>query len=275
MQNTCARPSLFFINRERDVVRRCHIERELARLPFHATRINAVDGRDLPSWLLHYFPDEDRLSPGEVGCYASHLQVAQIISAEQVPLALVIEDDAILEDDFLAVLREAIENLPPDWNFLHLSGKAAHAVKPIGEVGRHRIVRYSRIPTGTVAYLINFEGARKLLRPMPRRWPFDTDVRQPWQFGLDVYGISPPIVDHDDSLESAILSFGERSRLRRGLHPMRDCVTGNPFKTAASFSFNARKLGAMHWMRCMYVNSARRLSRWGSKILGESAPYHG
>jgi GR25 family glycosyltransferase involved in LPS biosynthesis len=186
----------------------------------------------------------------------------------------VMEDDAVLGNEFASSVQDALGAVPSGWDFLHLSGAPAHAVKCVVDVGATSIVRYSRVPSGTVGYVITLEGARKLLRPIARRWPLDTDIRQPWQFGLDIYGVSPAIIAHDDLAPSAILSFGERSRLRRGLRPGRGSMTGNPFKTTESLVFNARKLGPVHWLRCLYVNSMRRSGTWAAKVVRNAIPIH-
>jgi glycosyl transferase family 25 len=174
----------------------------------------------------------------------------------------VLEDDAILDNNFDAVLDSLFDELKGPWDLVHLSGAAKQAVKAISRMRDYHLVRYSRIPSGTVGYLISQAGARKLLKPIVRHWPIDTDIRQPWQFSLDIYGVHPPIVAHDESLPSAILAYGDRSRLRRGIKPSRRYPTGNPLKTASGLIFNLRKLGIISWMACMMRNSRQRLGVW-------------
>ena len=41
------------------------------------------------------------LDPGEIGCYLSHLRVFNAIRKENLPYALIFEDDAIFCDNFL------------------------------------------------------------------------------------------------------------------------------------------------------------------------------
>lgn len=258
--------SAFYINRDCDEDRRAAIEAELREAGLQAERISAVNGLDVPAPLVDYFLKDgepvSRLRAGEIGCYASHLNVARIIVDRNLPYALVIEDDAQLQEGFADQLRSIFYAVPEGWDLVHLSGDCTRAVKPLVDLdGSHRLVRYSRIPSGTVAYLISLAGAKKLLVPMKRYWPIDTDIRQPWKFGLEVYGIVPSITRHDDTFASAIVSKG-RSRLRRGLpKPSRGAWTGNPLHTPVGFYYNLKTLGPIWWLRCYVQNSLRRLSR--------------
>ena len=56
------------------------------------------------------------MSAGEVGCYASHLVVAQQIVARGLPYAVVLEDDVELAPDFKAIIRAAIDAVPTGWD---------------------------------------------------------------------------------------------------------------------------------------------------------------
>jgi glycosyl transferase, family 25 len=246
--------AVFYINRDIDTERRRRIDAQLSALFIRYTRVAAVNGRELPSDLKRFFPFDTRLTPGELGCYASHLKVARLVLQRDLPCALVLEDDALLAPDFDARLDELVRRLPEGWDFVHLSGLTRRAVKPVLSLSDRSLIRFSRVPSGTVGYLISFQGARKLLKPCRRHWPIDTDIRQPWLFNLDLYGVSSPLVGHDDSLPSAIMRVGGRSRLRRGIRPSRHCPTGNPLKTPEGALFNIRNLGMIDWVSCGLSN---------------------
>ncbi len=258
--------SSFYINRDCDEGRRIAIENGLRDVGINAERVSAVDGLEVPANLEDYFfvskKQVSQLNAGEIGCYASHLKVASIIVDRVLPSALVLEDDAILPKNFAEHLKNILATLPEGWDIVHLSGDNSRAVKPIGRLdGSHILVRYSRVPAGTVAYLISQAGAKKFLVPLKRYWPVDTDMRQPWRFKFQIYGVVPKIVGHCDELPSAIISKGERSRLRRGLpRPIRGSWTGNPLHTPHGFFYNLKILGPTWWLRCYVRNSVRRLS---------------
>ncbi len=283
---------VFYINRESDALRRRSIETELRLAGITAERVCAVNGLDLPEPLLAYFgsdPARSSLRPGEVGCYASHLKVARLIVDQKLPCALVLEDDARLSKDFVACVKSVLAAVPADWDIVHLCRDPSHAIKPLARVHQnHMLVRYSRVPAQTVAYLISETGARKFLKPFKRRWPVDTDFRQPWKFGFQIYGLVPRIAWDDKSLPSAMRTHPAvvghaRSRRRRGIPvPSWDCPTGNPLHTPQGFYFNIRTLGVFWWIRCFVYNALMRLGRWlgiqlirGRGVGAEEAPTRG
>ncbi len=266
---TSACTSTFYINRDCDEARRVFIEWYLREAGIDAERIPAVDGLAVPRSQVHFFYDDDaqssRLNPGEVGCYASHLMAASIVVDRGLEHALILEDDAEFSPKFAQSLENILASLPAGWDLVHLSGDPTHAIKPVARLEQSgTLVRYSRVPSGTVAYLISRTGAKKFLNSSKRYWPVDTDMRQPWRFGFEVYGVVPAVVHHSGRFSSTIAkgAKGERSRLRRGLpKPSRHCWTGNPLHTPQGFYFNLRTLGPLWWARCWLRNAHRRAER--------------
>ncbi len=270
---------VFFINRTADSDRRRLIEVEIERAGLTGERVSAVEGLTVPDSLRAHFFEADRstspLMPGEVGCYASHLSIYQLMVARRLPYALVLEDDAILAPNLLGALRDLFDLLPPEWDVVHLSGDPTRAFKPLSAIGDEgcRLVRYSRIPTGTVGYLISNRGAERFLKPLRRTWPIDTDLRRPWLFGLEVYGVFPRLITHRSSGgKSPISALGGRSRRRRGLRfPSRDGWTGNPLHTSHGFLFNWRTLGSSWWFSCWMQNLRARAIRIFSEPLRQNS----
>jgi len=250
----------FLINLDRSSDRLARMQAEFSRAGMEFERLAAVDGTNLPDDHKPYFCDASgmivsRLSPGEVGCYASHIAVWKRIVAMGVPAALVCEDDAILADDLAQALDELLVVLPSGWDIIHLSQPPERAFKPLTPLMSGRtLIRHSRVPPSTAAYLISREGAAKMLKPAgPRRWAVDHDTRWPWLFGVDAYGVHPPLIRQRKD-GSVIGPAHSRSRLRGGLRR-------SPFRTPASLMFNLRKLGPYWWVRCFVVNCGVKLRR--------------
>ena len=224
---------VFYINRDCDDDRRLSLERAVRAAGLEAERVSAVEGLSVPAGLKDYFFDADdlisSLTPGEVGCYASHLKTLEMMLECNLDYALVLEDDALPPRDLRRIVKDVMSQLPQDWDVVHLCGTPRRAVKPLAELERGRaLVRYSRVPSGAFGYLISAAGAHKLLTPMKRYWPFDTDMKRPWLLGLQIYGVTPRVVGHDDASPSRILAMGGRSRGRRGWpKPSRAAWTGN------------------------------------------------
>lgn len=127
---------LYVINLPKSVERRKLIEANLQSLGLDYEIFPAVDGRNLTpdqQSLVKtedkvYLPMaggrkllvEDKLSPGEIGCALSHLQVYQRILDSGDDQAAVIEDDCILTPKFLEAL-DGISQLPDDWDLVNFS----------------------------------------------------------------------------------------------------------------------------------------------------------
>ncbi|MDH4981179.1 glycosyltransferase family 25 protein [Hyphomicrobium sp. D-2] len=258
----------FFINRDKDTERRRFIEAELAGAHISAHRIVAVDGRNVPVAMRTYFLEHGRmtskLSDGEIGCYASHLLATQQIIARGLPYGLIVEDDATLPRSLSRDVAEILSTLPTDWDVVQLGTDPSHAFKSIGRLVQGRqLVCYSRIPSGAVGYLMSAAGAKKFLTRCLREWPVDTDLRQPWAFGTNVYGVVPRLIGHSGLYKSAVLEYGERSRRRRGVHrPTLQYPCGSLFHTPHSAMFNIRRLGFFCWVRCLIENIGVRAGRW-------------
>jgi len=255
---------VLYINRDCDDDRRANLELALRASDLAAERIPAIEGLSVPDGLRDYFFDDDglvsSLTPGEVGCYASHLKACESIAARKLDYALVLEDDAVPPRDLRRIIKDVMSQLPKDWDVVHLCGVPRRAVKPLAELERGRtLVRYSRVPSGAFGYLISAAGARKLLTPIRRYWPFDTDMKRPWLLGLQIYGVTPSVVGHDDASPSRILAMGGRSRGRRGLpKPSRAAWSGNPLHSPAGALYNLKTLGPLWWARCGVKNAYGR-----------------
>lgn len=186
-------PKVFLINLDRSPHRLQFMTVQLHSQGIDFERIRAVDGDAVPAWMADEFKGPHNLSPSEVGCYASHLVVAQRVVGDGLPYAIVLEDDATLDPAFLSTAEDAIAHAPAGWDYIHLSSLFKRTILSVAELpcGRHHLVRYVRHPVNTAAYIVSNRGARKWLNPMPRRRPNDLDNRFAWLQGLDVYGVYP------------------------------------------------------------------------------------
>ncbi|MEG8230839.1 glycosyltransferase family 25 protein [Candidatus Rickettsia tasmanensis] len=118
---------------------------------------------------INYYSDSKilnhTLTAGELGCYCSHREIWLKMVKDNIPYALIIEDDAILNDDFRNKFLTMLKHLPTDWDLIYLS--LSHSknkifyniynnpyLKKIGHGG------YFNTTTG---YLIHLKAAQKLL----------------------------------------------------------------------------------------------------------------
>ncbi len=252
-------PPIIVINLDRDIDRLIHMERELSAVGLCFKRHRGVLGLSLPAHLAPFFDSASPLRQGEVGCYASHLDVLSAIAAGQHgAAAIVMEDDLSIHSDFPEVVKGLMKSLPLGWDMVRLSNEPKRAFVAVDRLGDDRwLIKYSKIPNGTGAYLVTPAGARKLLG-LTRRWrPFDDDLRRPWNYDLNVYGVTPPPII-PDCLTSTIDDLEPGRLVRRG------GVLGRLRRTAWRESwrrlvFNMLDLGFNLWVKCLLQNAATRL----------------
>lgn len=249
-------PDIIVINLDRDTDRMAHMRAELDRLQLSYRRFPALRGDCLPPDLARYFPFGVRLSPGEIGCYASHLAIMrQIASGALSSPMLVLEDDVGLPPDLALVLDQLTARLPPGWDIVRLSYHTKLVARRVATLaGRRHLVRYSRVPTTTGAYLISASGARKFLAERPRYLPVDHDLRRVWEWNLDTYGVSPPLVRHDVLATSSIDAHSPAGRayLSRG-----NVSAGVSF---ARLRHGINDFGWWRWLAMCGLNVAARLT---------------
>jgi len=83
--------------------------------------VDAVDGRALTNDQLSKYSSEAsiracgrELSPGEIGCALSHLGIYHKIVDDGFEEAVIFEDDSIINEDFLPILKNR-KKYPKDW----------------------------------------------------------------------------------------------------------------------------------------------------------------
>jgi len=102
-------------------------------------------------------------------------------------VALVLEDDAILKDDFAVTLKEELPKIPSGWDFLSLEGSKRvceggvwqseginlwHPIKASEHYAFSPPSAWSGIYTG--GYLVTTKGAMRILQNLPMTSNIDT-----------------------------------------------------------------------------------------------------
>jgi GR25 family glycosyltransferase involved in LPS biosynthesis len=78
-------------------------------------RYPAVDGKT-----LNLQSKIERLTPGMIGCFQSHLQILKEAVEKDYDSICVFEDDVVFTDGFTDYMKEAIAQIPEDWQFIYL-----------------------------------------------------------------------------------------------------------------------------------------------------------
>jgi glycosyl transferase, family 25 len=204
-------PPIFLINLDRSPERLALMQSQADTLGLEVERVPAIDGtRQLPGWMVAQFIDgcgqvRGGLSEGEVGCYASHLLVFSKIVERRLEAAIVLEDDAVLDEDFERAACAAVRAAPAGWDCIHLSTDFKRPAFPIADLGCQRsLVRYRRLPVNSLCYLVSLAGAAKLLEARRRMRPFDLEFRLAWQTGLEMFGTYPALARANQRMETTI-----------------------------------------------------------------------
>lgn len=159
---------VFVVSLARALDRRSEIRNHLDSLGIQYRLMDAVDGREMS--------EADRakvvapgisIHAGAIGCYLSHLNIYSAMLAEDIPLALILEDDARLSPRAVALLKQGFKSLDFDYCFLdsddHNDRGPIYYDRDEGVLVADGVYAYrlSAGPQTTHAYLITLEGARQ------------------------------------------------------------------------------------------------------------------
>lgn len=163
------------------------------------------------------------LTPGELGCYASHYLLWERAVREDRSL-LIFEDDIALNDNFLAAYRAAAETIGK-YGLLRFSG---HKQRPWAKVATVdaglNIVRLKIGPHGTSCYAVSPQAAKKLMETADVWFePVDCHLDRFWTHGVNCYGFSPWPVTHmaETAAQSEIWQGAQREKKSRRFRKLR------------------------------------------------------
>lgn len=192
----------YVVNLDRNPERMSFMREQLERIGVPFERVSAVYGKSLSpeelrerfSRVRSFIASKKRMSASEIGCALSHVKICRKMVEENVPAALVLEDDAILGPEFADNLREASAFLDPARpQVLLFSG---HGVAE--EKGRRGIVSIGSAWC-TDAYCITRAAAKLILKAnFPVVTVADSFKRWHRRFGLELYRVLPIAVRQED-----------------------------------------------------------------------------
>lgn len=206
------RPRIFVINLARSPDRRRVVTGRLRELGLDHEFFPALDGATLTEAELANYDRRARLEaygcdllPNELGCYLSHYRLYEKIIAQNIPRALILEDDVEISDD-LPLILDALADAPDGWELVRLSGLRARKGRTIADIAPgYRMVRLLDVASGAQAYLLNRRGAQKLVaygRKITRQ--VDVMIDRYWDNGLRIMAVQPYPVRPSDRFESTI-----------------------------------------------------------------------
>ncbi len=180
----------------------------------------AVDGRKLASangvcrladGTPIYDPDHSiklgyrPMSPAEIGCYLSHLEIWKKVVEQNVGWALVLEDDLNIDPRISSIIKH-LPDVEKGWDYIKLSalGKVPF-IKLFPLTANHSLSLLLRGSTGMQAYCISPLGARKLIaKALPITIPVDVFIDHFWHTGLNTLAVTPYPVEDNKHISSSI-----------------------------------------------------------------------
>lgn len=218
---------IFVINLKTSPDRRKAAEEQLVRQGLKPTFVEAVDGRRMSEAEVAALVDfEGRLrrapkplNRAEVGCYLSHWAVLERIVADDLPQALVMEDDLLATDEFAPVLEALATKALPPYDMIKI-GISEEQNKPFTPIipltPTSSLVRHHNVVNSNMAYVITKAGAARFLGyGRPIRYPVDVAMNRSWRHGMDILGVRPWPVGPNPVFRSTI---GDE-RFQEAKHP--------------------------------------------------------
>jgi glycosyl transferase, family 25 len=180
-------------------------------LPYRAQAARRMRGREL--------------TPGELGCFASHVAVwRSLLATPGLDGLCVFEDDLLIDPSFFGRMAEFVRDCP--LGYVRFYGKLPVPTTRICDtIGRRQIVYFERPVYGTQAYWITRPMAERFLASITEvTRPIDDEMDRCWAHGVPSAGVFPyPVIEVDfgSTIESArrgLSALPPRDLLHRQVH---------------------------------------------------------
>ena len=220
---------IWYINLDRDTDRQRQFASMAHRLPKHAQRWRATDGRqeDRHTALLDgvstgFTKSMDKQAnetsqkvlnhPGVIGCWLSHKRLLAHLASLPLPDShghLILEDDIVIPEQFAQRWAQVQSYVPYNWDFVYLYTMNTHGdrINPYVLRWKHDKIRAN---AGTQGYLVRHGALPDILAKL-QYMDSPIDCQYYRHFGdLNVYILDPPLIQHSD-VESTILHMNKES----------------------------------------------------------------
>jgi len=237
-------PPIFIINMASSVERWQTTFDRLNAIGLEGTRFEATVGKalseeEVATWYCeesNYKRHHRNMTPGEIGCYISHLRIWEKMHNERIPFCIVLEDDLKIQAHLVDVI-EQIKTLN-NWDLIKLSDNCANPfIEEVKLNDKLTLGNYLKVPNCTHGYAISLDGANKLLKRRPFFRAVDVDIQFHSEVALNVTGIKPYPIEEDLSFVSDIATSNN------GRHSNRSTFWRN-FRHRKDMYFQRKKISA-------------------------------
>ena len=218
----------FVINLDRAVDKRNRISNLCEKLKMDFEIFTAIDGSKLDESFIRsnvYDYQNCFLTNGEIGCALSHIGVYREIIRRDLPYALIIEDDAILDNRTLDFMRD-FEKKTKNGIFL-LTGDFEYAKNKKIKLGNFKVFPVAKA-VRTTGYIITLKTAKKMVDfLLPIRYEADMFEIFRTCGNVKIYATLPHLIETNDrdkrssSIESERkLVVADRENYRQKLYSL-------------------------------------------------------
>lgn len=201
---------IFVINLARSPERRASMEQQLSRLNLEYEIVEAVDGSQLSytDIMKETRPLNYALSCGEVGCALSHINIYRRIASEGIPMALILEDDALIDYKTVEVMSEIEERNVSFPTVTLLTEADQYIDKPTFILKTGRCTYDVHEASRSHGYLVNHSAAIKLIEFLYPVWM----VADRWQIlreysVCNVEAVIPPVIRRTDLSDASTIQI--------------------------------------------------------------------
>ncbi|HBY68657.1 MAG TPA: hypothetical protein DEG69_13455 [Flavobacteriaceae bacterium] len=143
------------------------------------------------------YPSKRQLKRSEISLEYKHIKIYEEIVKNNVSSALILEDDAVLCENFTSKFNFNMMSVPMDWDFIFI-GDCCNLRIPKNRIVDGRVAYRKEHPASkcTDSYIIKLESAKKILETIkPFTFPIDFELNyQMYLHDMNVYWWEPPLV---------------------------------------------------------------------------------
>jgi glycosyl transferase, family 25 len=200
----------FVINLPQSVERKTNVIRQFSQLSIEPNFIEAVNGSLLTKQELEdKVIDSNYLSPGEIGCALSHLKIYKTMTEENIPYALIFEDDIQFSPAFtpsiLMQIESFIQKVPESQPQVILLYDTGFKSKQLTKLNQTITINKTVNGFTTHAYLINLQAAKNILAiQSPLKFEIDAWKHYIYLDKLQLNCVIPSLVHQDRQMASII-----------------------------------------------------------------------
>jgi len=186
---------IYYINLDRSPQRKSFMENQFSKLGLNATRINAVDGKELPKDEVDEIIERLKVKNehytlpnlGEIGVYMSHKKAWELIVNQEEDFALVLEDDALIDNKLLKDI-DNILSLVSKNEIVDISGIPGFYKKEIRDISNIEIINYLTPSLMVISNIIGKDCANILLKTFDKYTvPVDNMLQQVYKHNIKIW----------------------------------------------------------------------------------------